>query len=140
MRFSTKEHCERVCRDILPEATIRFIEGAAAQPIVVTDKTPKVPSNGLKNAAAPPSDPAQPHTTKLGDKSPPTPYGFYFEFIRDSKPYAVRDANNLHVGIMCQFKSKTEAERYIIERERESAAAYATRGEVDETGMSGMAR
>lgn len=64
-------------------------------------------------------------TTKVGDKSEPTPHGFYWEFIKDEKPYAVRDTNNSHVGIMCKFKSKTEAERYINDREREAAEAMA---------------
>lgn len=31
--------------------------------------------------------------------------------------------NNPHVGIMCKFKSKTEADKYINDREREAAAA-----------------
>jgi hypothetical protein len=64
-------------------------------------------------------------TTKVGDKSEPTPHGFYYEFIKDEKPYAVRDANNPHLGIMCKFKGKTEAERYINDREREAAEAMA---------------
>ncbi len=62
-------------------------------------------------------------TTKVGDKSEPTPHGFYYEFAKDEKPYAVRDMNNPHVGIMCKFKSKTEADKYINDREREAAAA-----------------
>ena len=62
-------------------------------------------------------------TTKVGDKSEPTPHGFYYEFIKDEKPYAVRDMNNPHVGIMCKFKGKTEAERYMNDREREAAEA-----------------
>jgi len=61
-------------------------------------------------------------TTKVGDKSEPTPHGFYYEFVKDEKPYAVRDMNNPHVGIMCKFKSKTEADKYINDREREAAA------------------
>jgi hypothetical protein len=60
-------------------------------------------------------------TTKIGDKSEPTAHGFFYEFIRDEKPYAVRDMNNPHIGIMCKFKSKTEAQRYIDDREREAA-------------------
>lgn len=71
--------------------------------------------------------PDQPATvTKVGDRSEPTAHGYCYEFIRDSKPYAVRDTNNPHVGILCKFKNKTEAERYINEREREAAAATST--------------
>jgi hypothetical protein len=62
-------------------------------------------------------------TTKVGDKSEPTPHGFYYEFIKDEKPYAVRDVNNLHLGIMSKFKGKTEAERYINDRDRDAAEA-----------------
>ena len=58
-----------------------------------------------------------------GDKSEPTPHGFYWEFTKDAKPYAVRDMKNPHVGIMTKFKSKAEAETYISDREREAAAA-----------------
>ena len=64
-------------------------------------------------------------TTKIGDKTEPTPHGLYYEFIKDEKPYAVRDMNNPHVGIMFKFKSKTEADRYINDREREAAEAMA---------------
>ena len=63
--------------------------------------------------------------TKVGDKSDPTLHGFYYEFIKDEKPYVVRDLNNPHLGIMCKFKSKTEAEHYISDREREAAEAKA---------------
>jgi hypothetical protein len=62
-------------------------------------------------------------TTKVGDKSEPTPHGFYYEFIKDEKPYAVRDVNHLHLGIMSKFKGKTEAERYINDRDRDAAEA-----------------
>ena len=62
-------------------------------------------------------------TTKVGDKTEPTTHGFYYEFIKDEKPYAVRDMNNPHLGIMCKFKGKTEVERYINDREREAAEA-----------------
>ena len=62
-------------------------------------------------------------TTNVGDRSKPTPHGFYYEFVKDEKPYAVRDMNNPHVGIMTKFKSKAEAEKYINDREREAAAA-----------------
>jgi hypothetical protein len=70
----------------------------------------------------PPAQPDPPPTTKVGDKSGPTPHGFYWEFAKDEKPYAVRDRNNQHVGVMCKFKSRAEAERYINDREREAAA------------------
>jgi hypothetical protein len=68
-------------------------------------------------------------TTKVGDKSEPTSHGFYYEFVRDEKPYAVRDMNNPHVGVMFKCKSKTEADKYINDRERE--AAEATKVEMD---------
>lgn len=74
----------------------------------------------------PPSQPDQPPTTKVGDRSEPTPHGFYYEFVKDEKPYAVRDMNNPHVGIMFKFKSKTEADTYINDREREAGAATKT--------------
>jgi len=61
-------------------------------------------------------------TTKVGDKSEPTMHGFYYEFVKDEKPYAVRDMNNPHVGVICKFKSKAEVEKYINDREREAAA------------------
>jgi hypothetical protein len=64
-------------------------------------------------------------TTKVGDKTEPTPHGFYCEFIKDEKPYAVRDVNNPNLGILCKFKSKAEADRYINDREREAAEAMA---------------
>jgi hypothetical protein len=70
-------------------------------------------------------------TTKVGDRSEPTSHGFYYEFVRDEKPYAVRDMNNLHVGVMFKCKSKTEAEKYINDRERE--AAEATKAALDGT-------
>jgi hypothetical protein len=59
--------------------------------------------------------------TIIGDKSEPTLHGFYYEFVKDEKPYAVRDVHNPRVGIMFKCKSKTEAERYINDREREAA-------------------
>jgi hypothetical protein len=62
-------------------------------------------------------------TTKVGDKSERTPHGFYYEFLKDEKPYAVRDMNNPHLGIMFKCMSKTEASRYINDREREAAEA-----------------
>jgi len=68
-------------------------------------------------------------TTKVSDKSEPTPHGFYYEFIKDEKPYAVRDMNNPHLVIMCKFNGKTEAERYINDREREAAEAKFNSGE-----------
>jgi hypothetical protein len=61
----------------------------------------------------------------VGSKSEPTPHGFLWEFVKDEKPYAVRDENNPHVGIMTKFKSKGEADRYINEREREAASMAA---------------
>jgi hypothetical protein len=72
---------------------------------------------------APPQEPDQPPTTKVGDKSDPTPHGFHYEFIRDERPYAIRDGNNPHLGIMFKCKSKTEADTYISDREREAAEA-----------------
>jgi hypothetical protein len=65
----------------------------------------------------------QPQTTEIGDTSEPTPHGFVYEFVKDEKPYAVRDVNNPHVGIMFKFKSNTEADKYITDREHEAAAA-----------------
>jgi len=62
-------------------------------------------------------------TTKVGDKSGRTPHGFYYEFVKDEKPYAVRDKNNPHLGILAKCKSKTEADKYINDREREAAEA-----------------
>jgi len=62
-------------------------------------------------------------TTKVGDKSERTPHEFYYEFVKDEKPYAVRDMNNPHLGIMFKCMSKTEAARYINDREREAAEA-----------------
>jgi hypothetical protein len=62
-----------------------------------------------------------PPLTIIGDKSEPTLHGFYYEFVKDEKPYAVRDVHNPRVGIMFKCKSKTEAERYINDREREAA-------------------
>ena len=72
---------------------------------------------------APPLEPTADvvSTTKVGDKSEPTVHGFYYEFIKDEKPYAVRDMNNPHLGIMCKLKGKTEAERYLNDRDREAA-------------------
>ena len=64
-------------------------------------------------------------TTRVGDKSEPTPHGYYYTFIKDEKPYAVQDMNNLNLGILCKFKGKTEAEQYINDREREAAAVAA---------------
>jgi hypothetical protein len=62
-------------------------------------------------------------TTKVGDKSEPTPHGFYYEFVKDEKPYAVRDMNNPHVAVVVKFRSKAEAEKYINDRERETETA-----------------
>jgi preprotein translocase subunit YajC len=62
-------------------------------------------------------------TTKVGDKSERTPHGFYWEFVKNEKPYAVRDMNSPHLGIMFKCKSKTEADKYINDREREAAEA-----------------
>jgi len=64
-------------------------------------------------------------TTKVGDKSERTPHGFYYEFVKDEKPYVVRDMNNPHLGIMFKCKSKTDADRYINDREREAEATKA---------------
>jgi len=91
--------------------------------VVVAEQTAKETPH--KTQPVPPSKPDQPPTTKVGDKSEPTPHGFYYEFIKDEKPYAVRDMNNPNLGILCKFKSKTEAERYINDREREAAEAMA---------------
>ncbi len=80
-------------------------------------------------ATAPPTasplEPDQPRAIKVGDRSEPTPHGFFWEFARDERPYGVRDINNPHVGIMCKCRSKTEAAKYINEREREAAKAIA---------------
>jgi len=91
--------------------------------VVVTQRITKEAAHKIKPVR--PSQPDQPQTTKIGDKSEPTPHGFYWEFIKDEKPYAVRDMNNPHVGIMSKFKSKTEADKYINDREREAADAKA---------------
>jgi hypothetical protein len=65
-------------------------------------------------------------TTKVGDKSEPTPHGFFFEMrLHEKLPYVVRDTNNPNLGILHKVKSKTEAERYINDREREAAEAMA---------------
>lgn len=51
-------------------------------------------------------------TTKVGDKSEPTHHGFYWEFVKDEKPYAVRDMNNPNLGILHKLKSKTQPEKF----------------------------
>lgn len=61
-------------------------------------------------------------TTKVGDKSEPTRHGFYWEFVKDENPYAVRDLNNPNLGILHKLKSKAEADKYMNDREREAAA------------------
>ena len=61
-------------------------------------------------------------TTKVGDKSESTRHGFYWEFVKDEKPYAVRDLNNPNLGILHKLKSKAEADKYMNDREREAAA------------------
>jgi hypothetical protein len=73
--------------------------------------------------APPPPTTPQPLPTKVGDKSTPTAHGLYYEFIKDLKPYAVRDANNPQIGILCKLKAKAEAEQYINDREREAAVS-----------------
>lgn len=64
-------------------------------------------------------------TTKVGDKSEPTPHGFYYEFIQDEKPYAVRDMNNPNLGILCKSKNKAEVELKVATYEREAKQAKA---------------
>jgi hypothetical protein len=88
------------------------------------EREPQESEPELLTSAAKPDTGVRP-ATKVGDKSDPTPHGFYFEFIKDEKPYAVRDTNNPHLGVMVKFKSKTESERYISDREREAAEAKA---------------
>ena len=48
--------------------------------------------------------------------------------------------NNPHVGIMCKFKSKTEADKYINDREREAAAALKCRWMKQSRRRSAMSR
>jgi hypothetical protein len=123
VRFETKEQCEKVCREILPEATIRFAEELAKNTqaaATVKKSAGLVIGDKIKLAAAPTPDVLP--VRGIGHKSDPTPHGFYFEFIKHTKPYAIRDLNNPHIGIMCQLPNKAEAERYINDRERDAEA------------------
>jgi len=112
-KFATK------LRDFAQRIADKFYDGKFE--VVVTQRIAKEVAH--KTQPVPPAQPDQPQTTQIGDKTEPTPHGFYYEFIKDGKPYAVRDANNPHVGILCKFKGKTEVERYINDREREAAEA-----------------
>jgi len=65
-------------------------------------------------------------TTKVGDKTEPTPHGFYFEMrVHEKLPYVVRDANNPNLGILCECKNKADAEMKVATYEREAAEAMA---------------
>src|ERR1019366_8486812 len=68
-------------------------------PAATVPESPALPfAQSPTPAAKPDADVVS--TTKVGDKSELTPHGFYWEFNKDEKPYAVRDMNNPHVGIM----------------------------------------
>jgi hypothetical protein len=80
------------------------------------------PDDGRPVSASSERKPPQP--TKLGDKSEPTVHGFFYEFrIHPKLPYVVRDEKNPVLGILCECKSKQEAEMKIVTYEREAAAA-----------------
>jgi hypothetical protein len=112
-RNKVERFAQRICD--------KFYDGKYV--VSVLDKAQTVPKNVTNPVTAPPPNTPQPPTTKVGDKSTPTAHGFYYEFIKDLKPYSVRDANNPHVGILCKLKAKTEAEQYVNDREREATAA-----------------
>jgi len=65
-------------------------------------------------------------TTGVGDKSEPTPHGFYYEMrLHEKLPYVVRDTNNPNLGILCECKNKADAEMKVATYEREAAEAMA---------------
>jgi hypothetical protein len=67
----------------------------------------------------PPAQPDQPQT-KIGDRSEPTPNGFFCEFVKNKNSYAVRDKNNPNLGILCECKNKADEEMKVATYEREA--------------------
>ncbi len=62
----------------------------------------------------------------VGNKSEPTPHGYYWEFRKhDKHPYVVRDVNHPTLGILVDCPSKVAAEQKIWEYEREAALVAA---------------
>jgi hypothetical protein len=94
--------------------------------VTVTDITPPPTT---KAAARPPLTPDEPLTTKVGDKSEPTPNGYYYDFVKTggSRPYAVKQVGKETVLNAC--KNKADAELKVACHERNAAAEKAKAGE-----------
>jgi len=82
----------------------------------------------MKAAAPPPLTPDQAPTTKVGDKSEPTPNGYYYEFVKTggSRPYAIKQVGKETVLNAC--KNKADAELKVACYERDAVAAKAKAG------------
>jgi hypothetical protein len=60
----------------------------------------------------------------IGVKSEATPNGYYWEGRKHAThPYVVTNVNHLHIPIIKECKTRTEAEQYVNDREKEAAAA-----------------
>lgn len=62
----------------------------------------------------------------IGVKSEPTPNGYYWEGRKHAThPYVVKNSNYPHIPIMKECKTRTEAEQYVNDREKEAVTAKA---------------
>jgi hypothetical protein len=61
--------------------------------------------------------------TKVADKSAPTPNGYYWMFNKREKPYSIyKVGEEKDLGILCECKSKADAELKIASYERDHVA------------------
>jgi hypothetical protein len=66
------------------------------------------------------------HPVIVGDKSEPTPHGYFWEFRKDEKhPYVVRNVNHPNLGILVECPSKSVAEMKMHEYEHDDALVAA---------------
>ena len=91
--------------------------------VTVTDTTQPVPSNATKATTPQPTLPNQPAVvTKVGDRSEPTAHGIFYEFCKRPFPYAVKQVGaEQTLGVLCECKTKADAEAKVAEYEREAA-------------------
>lgn len=70
-----------------------------------------------------PGNPGHPAVTKVADKSAPTPNGYYWMFSKREKPYSIyKVGEEKAMGILCECKSKADAELKIASYERDHVA------------------
>ena len=103
-----------------PQPTSEPEERQSEQNADQTDSDLTVPAN--EEAEPQKSEPESPTPAAKRRQVGTDATRFLLRVRQGEKPYAVRDMNNPHLGIMCKFKGKTEVERYINDREREAVS------------------